>query len=541
MKTILLWDPQVPGTPPVRLSVEDAIASAAVRAGVAAASDPADHAALMIGGPLDTYPLQEAVVQHGSRKAHRRLRLPRAVIAIGAALGLMAATGAWTPPAALPVAVPVGFDKPALFPFVFWRNSSGVILTDYTAQAWAPAPRPGDAGVTVYYVDATRPTDGGDGLSEATAKRAIESAIVAGNAQANPYVVMVRAGIYRRDRCPSGASGSRVPNKACAIIAYGGRVETGFFDDLTWALDQGTTYSAPRTLVRRVVNTATTNAFNLYPDLTWATSLAACRATPGSWFTDNTTLYVNRADGAAVTNANTRAFLQLGGGPLRMTTSGNMFVSGIEVQGGTPMLISGNPTGRFVAEDCRANYSSGDDGIIVAANSVKNGVAILDVAGAAFIRCDSSGNQSDGFNPHIANGVLPFMFTMDCTGLNNGRPGSFSSNGLTNHDGCKAIDLRGRYEDNAGGQVAIVGDGTQLWCIDTVCRASRGDMIFGGVVPPADYLVDQSASSILYLDNCRSSETQYSRYARFGRILNRGGSFAGETFTANGGTVEAFA
>lgn len=441
-----------------------------------------------------------------------------------------------------PLVRPAGFDLPrAAFPFDFWRDASGRVRTSFDRRTWAPTPdvTPWTSPIT-YYADASRPTDTGDGLSWATAKRAIGSAITAGNAQGNPFIVMVRAGVYTRGLSPTGASGTIVPNKPCAIVAVGGRVETGFFDELNWVRDQGTTYSAARSNVRRIVDLARVDGRGLYPDLAWAASLAACRETPGSWWTDNANLYVNRGDGSAVSNANTRAFMIVGAtGPLRMSSGGNMYVSGLDLQGALPILLSGSPGNRFVAEDCTARYSSGEDGVITAASGPRDGVTVLDVAGAAFIRCDASANQKDGFNAHIGGSTRPFMFTMDCTGQSNGRLGSTSCNGITTHDGCKGIDLRGVYVDNAGGQVAIVHDDTQLWCIDTLAHDSRGDMIHGGIVPPADFLVDQG-NPTLFLENCAAAGSRYALHARFGRILTRGGKFAAERHVANGAVLAEY-
>lgn len=456
------------------------------------------------------------------------------------------ATGGGTPPGPVVLARPAELNlDPAMWPFTFTRQTDGVVTTDFDPLIWAPAPRLGDAGIAVFYADGARPVDTGDGLTPATAKRQISSAIVAGNNQALPFVVVVSPGTYPRALCPSSTTGLVAPNKRCTLIVNGpGQVVAGLFDALTWAVDQGTTYVAARSVARRVINRLLQDANGIHPDITYATSLANCRATPGTWWTDNVNVYVNRIDGLPVTDANTRVFLNVNGNaaPLQMSTGGNMHVIGdFEFQGGTPIRLSGSPANRFYGQGFKARYSSGNDGVVGngAAASLNDCIAVLDIAGAVFRNVDASAAQKDGFNAHILNAVRPFMATIDCTGRNNGRgPAGRSCNGLTTHDGCKAIDVRGFYQDNAGGQVAIVNDDTQLWCIDTWCDASRGDMIFGGAVPPSDFLVDQGLPT-LFLDSCRSTNTQYSLNARFGRILTRGGAFAGETFTANGGTVGA--
>jgi hypothetical protein len=97
MKTILLWDPRFPDRRPSRLTVENTVASAAVRAGVAAAANPAEAGALSAGGALDPTMLTEVVLQHGSGSATRRVVLPYSVVMVGAAAGVLASIGTLIP------------------------------------------------------------------------------------------------------------------------------------------------------------------------------------------------------------------------------------------------------------------------------------------------------------------------------------------------------------------------------------------------------------------------------------------------------------
>lgn len=106
MKTILLWDARFPDRRPVRLTVEDSVASAAVRAGVAAAADPAEAGVLSAGGALDPSMLTEVVIQDGSRGGTRRVFLPYSVVIIGAAAGVMASIGTPIPGSVTPTPTP---------------------------------------------------------------------------------------------------------------------------------------------------------------------------------------------------------------------------------------------------------------------------------------------------------------------------------------------------------------------------------------------------------------------------------------------------
>lgn len=106
MKKILLWDLRFPERRPARLTVDDALASAAVRAGVAAAADPAEQGALANGAPLDPGLLSEVVLEHGFQKQLVRVILPYSVVLIGAAAGVLAAIGTPVAAAAPPLPPP---------------------------------------------------------------------------------------------------------------------------------------------------------------------------------------------------------------------------------------------------------------------------------------------------------------------------------------------------------------------------------------------------------------------------------------------------
>lgn len=124
MKVVLVWDPRFLAQKAARLMLDDRLASAAVRAGVAAAADPAEQADLAAGAPLDPGSLTDAIVQHGPAKRPVRIVLPASVIAVGVALGIAAAASG--PPIPGDTA-PVFTVAPAIAP------TSGTSSTTFTA------------------------------------------------------------------------------------------------------------------------------------------------------------------------------------------------------------------------------------------------------------------------------------------------------------------------------------------------------------------------------------------------------------------------
>lgn len=342
---------------------------------------------------------------------------------------------------------------------------------------------------TQYYVDITNGNDANTGLSWAQAFKSIWKATTAGNTAAVPYTVNIAAGRYNRNNAFSNAGPTVTPTQSCVYRAVGGRVECYVGADLTWSLNSGTTYQATRSNAKRVIDWVNFDEKNDYREYTQVASLAACQATPGTWYTDNVTLYVNRIDGAAVTNANTAALL-ITVEAVKMTTSGSMHLYGISQYGGAngAVQLIGNVNGGFYAEDCDFSYSTN----ATAADNVTG----LDVGLVVMNRCVSKRGQKDGFNYHTNSGSVPKAIHFDCIAYENGTVvTSTSNNGATIHDGGVMLDLNGRYFNNYGADFAHAGAGTMAVGVCTVTYGSYGDLSRGGVAQPGSgfHAVDQAA------------------------------------------------
>lgn len=330
---------------------------------------------------------------------------------------------------------------------------------------------------TVYYVDVTNGNDANNGTTWALAVKSIWKAVTLGNTAAVPYTVNIAAGIYFRVNGFSNNGTEVPPTQSCLIQAVGGPVICIAGDSHTWALDTGTTYSVARSNAKRVIDMASFDADGDFYEFTLAASLADCRSTPGSWYTDGTTVYVTRLDGAAATAENTMVLLQAVNA-IRATTSGNMHMYGITQYGGNNgcIKISGNPTGKFYAEDCIFKFS--------ATSTYIDNVQSLDYALCVFNRCVASKSQKDGFNFHTANSVIPVAILFDCLGYGNGTAtGSKSNNGVSIHDAGLLIDFNGRYWGNVGGDFAHANTGTLAIGVCTAAMGGLSDIARGGEVP----------------------------------------------------------
>ena len=354
--------------------------------------------------------------------------------------------------------------------------SGGRAVVGRTPKSYVPLdPR---VEATQYYVDITNGNDTNTGLSWAQAFKSIWKATTAGNTATVPYAVNIAAGRYSRANNFANSSATVIPTQSCVFRAVGGMVECHTGGDLTWSLNSGTTYQATRSNVKRVLDWVNVDDKNDYQEYTLTASLAACQALPGSWYTDNVTVYVNRIDGAAVTNANTVALLTAVDG-IEFTTSGSMHLYGIRQMGGAngAIRLRNNVNGKFYAEDCEFSYST---------NSVNSdNVTGLDCGLIVMNRCVSKKGQKDGFNYHTNAASIPQSIHFDCMGYENGTvTASTSNNGATTHDAGLHVDFNGRYFNNYGGDFAHANAGTLAVGVCVVTSGSYGDISRGGVAEP---------------------------------------------------------
>ena len=354
--------------------------------------------------------------------------------------------------------------------------SGGRAVVGRTPKSYVPLdPR---VEATQYYVDITNGNDANTGLSWAQAFKSIWKATTAGNTAAVPYAVNIAAGRYNRNNAFSNAGPTVIPTQSCVFRAVGGRVECYVGSDLTWSLNSGTTYQATRSNAKRVLDWVNVDDKNDYFEHSLAASLAACQATPGTWYTDNVTVYVNRIDGAAVTNANTACLLTTIEG-IKFTSSGSMHLYGISQIGGTngALDLINNVNGKFYAEDCEFSYSTH--------GALADNVRGLDCGLVVMNHCVSKRGQKDGFNYHTNAGSVPQSIHFDCMAYENGTvTASTSNNGATAHDAGLHVDFNGRYFNNYGGDFAHANVGTLAVGVCVHTFGSYGDVARGGVAIP---------------------------------------------------------
>lgn len=466
------------------------------------------------------------------------------------------------------VAPPDGFTFPfATIPFPL-SKVGGVYSTTVSARDYFdPACWTGPC----YNVDPRVGSDANTGIGNydgdfkaATSIATYGKAITLGNAGGIPYRIAFPANLTLSLSDLLFGGVPVLPTQTVHLMSIGGipyasatntgRATLSVHANITFALDTGTTYvgtapnTSPTNPVGRVVHIDVLNGDGDYLDLTVAASAVACRATVGSTFVDTTTtpntVYVNRADGAVATSANTRAYVrQLVLGVNGTFVNKRYTFERISWAGGNGsgavVFAPNNSTAIFAGIDTDARYAGATNG---------NGFGVAGGRLSILENWTCSGNQSDGYNVHDINNNGTVAISIRGNAYDNGRTGSTSCNGFTCHDGVRFIDFLPNYYDNFGGNSAHVSTGvggtgeTQGWTIGGFIGQSRGN-------PPGSSTLRQSVwagGARLWFDGTRiAGATALNADAAGGNglpgtILLRNCTVQGAQITAGGSTISTY-
>lgn len=401
----------------------------------------------------------------------------------------------WGPTQWSPTAVTVNYALAA--PYASVGLSSGAIFDLFSTTRSAPS--------NTYYISPTGNDSTGSG-TQGSPWASDGKAITIGNATGLPFKVIQAAGTYYRSTITQ-------PTVDCAFIASAGRVVVTTADSaVSWAPDgtQTNTYSVTLANVNKILDLLNIDIYGKFVEIPFVTTPAICNRTPNSWSYSGGVAYINRGDGAAATVTNTRLLRSTAANfsvtnPISMYFGGVEAGSGFDFEGGQLAAFLYAPTtvpGTFKAvvhDSTTFRYAGGVNGGGTAQQA--NGAGINSVNGIAlFFNCDASGNFADGFNVHnvTASGANVNWGTINCTGFDNGRPPAQSCNGWTQHENCTGFDFCGIFESNHGGTMRPINI-TLSWWVASQPRYDRGDVIFGGAIPPTAIYLNDTAQA--WMDN----------------------------------------
>jgi len=398
--------------------------------------------------------------------------------------------------------IPTGFNWPTGLPGVIaYKNGNS-----YSCNI-----RPEDlidfsVFTNIQYVDINRPDDSGDGTTWATAERTIGAAIDNAIASGQPTRILVKSGIYPRNRSICNSNSSKVLTAPITIESVYGDVVTGVFDELTYTKTAGQdfVYEAARSNALAVIDPSSKSSRALDKLYTKVDSIAACNSLAGSFYTDNVTVYIHSFNSSPVSNGNALVTLSVIGASF--TGNHNVYMSGIKCFGGNTgaLTVKGGQDNYFVVDNCSFQLAYRGGGTL----EPKDGCEILGCKMFAAFNSDASINSKDGFNLHIEGAVEPSMLTVNCTGFDNGQidSTSTSNNGITVHDGLKAIDIGSTWLGSVGTNAGHVGDGTQVWHFGSAAGQSAGDIINGGPINYGGFGAWSGAAEV-WLDDCTDFST----------------------------------
>lgn len=309
------------------------------------------------------------------------------------------------------------------------------------------------------HVDGVAGADANSGLGAtdgdfAAAKKTIHAAFTAGNATGAPFRVIVKPGNFENSAFTN--SGAVEPNQPVAIVGWNGRVNyRAGLRSQAWTLDQGTTYTATITSVMRLFRADVLTEEGLYTELVLAASLAACRATVGTWFKDTgDVLYVNLGKVVGSTDV---VVIRGFHGARFLTHVADLYLENLDIEGGITGALHCDAIANraIVGVNCTFRYSSPSTSGPVPLDAVQ----VRRTAGlVAFFGCDASSGAKDGWNFHADGTPGMHALLVNCTGWRNGALASPSNNAVTSHDDVVMAVIGGRF--------GLSRNGTDVHCIE---------------------------------------------------------------------------
>lgn len=244
--------------------------------------------------------------------------------------------------------------------------------------------------------------------------------------------------------------------------------------------------------------------------MTNVASVAECKTTSESWYTNGTTVYINTKSGLAPTDS-TYLFI-LGASSLMLNLiNSTVYTKNVYFYGGRVedpgLTIKGDTTSRYIHNECQFCYSNPFN-----TNPTNgNGLNIIDIKKVYGFGSVSAYNGRDGFNYHYytpyntAPSTLKeyIVFEYDCKAYKNGlRSNAGNNNATSAHEGVTVVRVGGYYDETSGPVLADV-NGCNVYMID--CYVGETTLTIGLERQRASYHFNNEAAKsngVVYLVNC---------------------------------------
>lgn len=332
--------------------------------------------------------------------------------------------------------------------------------------------------------------------------------------------------------------GSRTMARSASIIATGGRaVLSRRATTVSWAAHTvpgvwlGT--PTPAAAVGVVLDARHPGPTGLPGRLTRAATLAACEATPGTYFPSGNLVYVRLPDERA---PDADVNVQLGGLNASVSNTVSGYFENLDFVGGNDCLVSSatatGPARNLVFNSCTFRFASAGDGLD------------LDASGNVFLLgCIAEMNELDGFNYNAPSGggVGVRAAELGCIARWNGFTTSGFNNGSSFHSDTVGVSINCLVERNQNRNIHDVF-GARRWALGCTSRDSRAADAsacnwVSGQIP------GQSGDGVacqLWLDGCLSAGSPNDLVINAGATVRRRNSDTAGWTIANAGSFGTY-
>jgi hypothetical protein len=393
------------------------------------------------------------------------------------------------------IKMPSDFPLPvSIIPFNLFRGRDNRITHDFLFDKFY-----NDASAGHVYIDAVNGNETADGLTVSTPVKYFTRVEEIINSLANTHVIVhfiqsVFPYVNFNNKFTYTFTKNltfKADSPTGKLLFTSGRMNNTY----TWTAD-GLSYKTNRTSVSTVYDNKFNDFYNLPYRLKKMSSIQEVKDTPGSWYTDGTTVWIRRLDD---TIPNNDFVLQM---PLgfnvvfnihgqRLVTENNKFL--FESTSGASFTVAGDSVSRFYANKNAYAHSK-----------IGNGFSGVKLGGVYHFESVAYETYLDGFNYHATTPMsltpYEFAFNYDCDGWSNGDGTKGTCNAFTAHEGMTAVIVNSIGRDTHGPVLANV-NGCYSIIIDNTMYNS---LLSGGATKAAFYFDDVNAvkQGKAYLINC---------------------------------------
>lgn len=360
------------------------------------------------------------------------------------------------------------FVKPSDFtptlPCNFYRDSTNLIKNNMSFTQYT-------GGTKIYVNNSTGNDSTGNGLIGTPYKTLVKAMTIACAGGDASYNIVVLSDVpFMRDECFSTHT---IQDKIIAITHNDPTkriVMTTGNRGLSWTQDGTGTWKTTRTTVYSVYDFRAKDVNGVYIPLTNVASVVECQATPNTWYTDGTLVYVHTPDGLVPTESTISVNVLTGIPRPIIKGTGVLYLKDMDFMlmnnNGDGLYVAGDATGAtvggtFVADNC--TFTSQGKSAQVADVS-GSALALMNIKNTYLFNCKGAYACSDIFNYHFANVPVGnrrecLVLEYNCTAYNAGLSRTSQNNNTTTcHEGASIIRFGSIGYNALGPVLADVAD-----------------------------------------------------------------------------------